>query len=64
MWDNLQKRKKIGPRQCFPCQGSDESIYHLICEYPYAIQVWKEIDQLACIDQAWNENSLQEHLKI
>jgi len=62
-WDYLQRRCYSGPRFCMLCKTGEESTSHIFIHYPYAIQVWKDLNNWIGHPQLWIYNLMEEGLK-
>lgn len=46
MWDNLLRRKRIGPGMCFLCKYEGESIEHLLIKCALTHKVWSIVPNM------------------
>jgi hypothetical protein len=62
-WDRMKIKNLEGPGWCMLCKNVEESSFHMFMEFPFTIQVWKEVSarlEHGCI---WQGPSIEDSWK-
>jgi hypothetical protein len=62
-WENMIKRGFVGPSRCALCRGEEETINHLMINFPFTIEVWNNILKVLKSKKKWEGGHISERFQ-
>lgn len=60
-WDRLQQKNLMGSGWFSLCKNSLETNVHLLCDCPFASQVWKDVEAVTNLLNMWVKGDVLEN---